>query len=949
VPGSSRPVRVCQGNRLSMKYFFHLINSRLSWRLYLLFFVAAIIPILILAASSYLQVSKELRTQSHAQVREMSEDLSMDISERVHHLSNLFSMLLNSGQFNTQQAYNHYLQSSPSKNLFKITHDKRVETIAGQPSGVSQKFINEASNASVMNEVAIIVDKDADRRIYLLFKAGNETVFGSEVSAAELWNSEYLSTLDEKVCVLFMDATPLYCNYSPDQSWLAQFKEKAILTDTGEFQWQGNEAGLFSAHRTILSAQHLSFPEWKIVVSVLEEEIMKPVFDFQSTFIKVLLLTLALVVLLSSLSINNTLNPLKQLVSATKGIARGDFSQRVELDSEDEFHELGEAFNTMAMRLGSQFTSYSILTDLDNSLQRSNTLEGISQALLESFNQCEKTRLLTIGCINPNDKQLLIWKSLSDPDDRGFSNYDAIALQGSFAAPKKIWRGNMVELHKLLPMLGELETSERQSLLYLPAIRENAVVAFVVVEVNETYYLEADEEIIPLITQIVDLFGIKLEAYFLGQNLHFMAHHDSLTGLPNRGFILNAIEKLINEMDHPHKGGAVILVDLNKFKSINDTQGHAAGDELLIQVARRFKHVMRQNDIISRLSGDEFIAVLTNIPENMQIDIATRGAKRLNKALSDPFKIGEIQHDITASMGIAFYPRDGTTPAAVLQAADAAMYAVKDDPSSGFYGFYSEELHNKLLGQIEIERALIPAIKNESFVLYYQPVFDKSKGRIISAEALVRWEHAEKGIIRPDIFISIAEKSSLIVDLGKWVVRQACEDLANWKKSGFQLKHISVNVSARQLNNDQFPAFIAQTLEEYQLEPDNLVLEVTETAIMDNYETGKNIIDNLRKMGVKISIDDFGTGFASLSYLKLLPADYLKIDRIFVMGLPEDTHDGAVIESLATLGTTFDLTLIAEGVETTEQAEYLYEKGVSYLQGYLFSKPLPPDKFEQLL
>jgi len=332
----------------------------------------------------------------------------------------------------------------------------------------------------------------------------------------------------------------------------------------------------------------------------------------------------------------------------------------------------------------------------------------------------------------------------------------------------------------------------------------------------------------------------------------------------------------------------------------------------------------------------------------MAIDIATSGVERLNKALSDPFKIGEIQHDITASMGIAFYPKDGSTPAEVLQAADAAMYSVKSNPAAGYYGFYSEELHNRLLNQIEIERALIPAIKNGNFVLYYQPVFDKSKGHIISAEALVRWEHAEKGLIRPDVFISIAEKSSLILDLGKWVIRQACEDLVNWKKSGCELHHISVNVSARQLNNDQFPAFIAETLEEYQLLPGNLVLEVTETAIMDNYETGKQVIDRLRKMGIKISIDDFGTGFASLSYLKLLPADYLKIDQIFVKGLPEDIHDGALIESLATLGKTFDLTLIAEGVETAEQADYLVAKGVDYLQGYYYSKPLPPGKFLEL-
>jgi len=932
-----------------MKYLFHLINSKLSWRLFSLFFIAAIIPILILAAASYMQISKELTTQSSAQIRDMTKDLGMDIYEKVRYLSSEFKLLVNSGSFNADRAYDEYLQSSHSTNLFKISPDKNFEFVSGQTIQLTQEFIETAATSTLTDKVNIIADEDDGTRLYMLIKARDETIFGSELSVTDLWNTEYLNTLEKQVCILSPDSTPLYCNKTPDQSWLGELKQRQKLNESGYFEWQGNENLVFSSYWTIFLAPHFSFPKWTVAISVSHDKVMQPVSDFQITFIQVLLVTLGLVILLSTVSISRNLNPLSELVSATQNIAKGDFSQRIDLHSENEFHELGEALNTMAMRLGSQFNSLTILADLDSSFQRSDSLEGITKSLMTSIKKCEKSRLLTIGCINRDEKKLLIWKSQSDPDDRGFSNYDAIPLQGSFNLPHELWKGNALELHKLLPMLGKLKATEGKRLVYFPAVRDNVVVAFVVVEVTETYLSEADEEIIPLLAQIVDLFGIKLEAYFLGQNLHFMAHHDSLTGLPNRGFILDSIERLINEMEHPHKGGAVILIDLNKFKSINDTQGHAAGDELLIQVARRFKNVMRQNDIISRLSGDEFIAVLTNIPDNMAIDIATQGAKRLNKALSDPFKIGEIQHDITASMGIAFYPKDGSTPAEVLQAADAAMYSIKSDPSAGYYGFYSEELHNKLLNQIEIERALIPAIKNETFVLYYQPVFDKDKGQIVSAEALVRWEHAEKGIIRPDIFISIAEKSRLIVDLGKWVVRQACEDLANWKKSGFGLKHISVNVSARQLNNDQFPAFIQQTLEENQLEPGNLVLEVTETAIMDNYETGKKVIDRLRKMGLKISIDDFGTGFASLSYLKLLPADYLKIDRIFIMGLPADTHDGAVIESLASLATTFDLTLIAEGVETTEQADYLHDKGVNYLQGYLYSKPLPPDQFQQLL
>jgi len=563
-----------------MKYLFHLINSRLSWRFFTLFFVAAIVPILILATASYLQISKELTTQSSAQIRDMAKDLGMDIYEKVRYLSSEFKLLVNSGTINANRTYDEYLQSSHSINLFKITRDRRVEIHYGESVSLSEAFIEAAITTSVTDKVNIIADEDAGTHIYMLYKGRDETIFGSELSVAELWNTEYLNTLEEQVCIFSPDSVPLYCNYTPDEAWLAQLKERQKLNESGYFEWQSNDTELFSSYWSIFLAPHFSFPKWTVAVSVLHDEVMKPVSDFQATFIKVLLLTLGLVVLLSSLTISRNLNPLSKLVSATKNIARGDFSQRLELDSEDEFHELGEAFNTMAMRLGSQFNSLSILADLDSSFQRTNTLEGISQALLESFSKCDKSRLLTIGCINPDEHQLMLWNSRSDPDARGFSNYDHIPMEDFFTLPKKLWRGNLMELYKLLPMLGKLKTTGNDVLIYLPAVRDNAVVAFTIVEVNESYAMEAEEETVPLLTQIVDLFGIKLEAYFLSQNLHFLAHHDSLTGLPNRVFVLDAIERLIDEMQHRHMGGAVILIDINKFKSINDTQGHAAGDEL---------------------------------------------------------------------------------------------------------------------------------------------------------------------------------------------------------------------------------------------------------------------------------------------------------------------------------------------------------------------------------
>lgn len=348
--------------------------------------------------------------------------------------------------------------------------------------------------------------------------------------------------------------------------------------------------------------------------------------------------------------------------------------------------------------------------------------------------------------------------------------------------------------------------------------------------------------------------------------------------------------------------------------------------------------------MISRLSGDEFVAVISGIPRQLTKEIAAKTCERLDQVFAQPFVMGARKVDLTASKGLSLFPEDGDTAADLLQRADAAMYQAKVK-GVGLTGYYSSELHQVMLQRLEVERSLLPAVKNGDFMLHYQPVINQYSNTLYSVEALVRWVHPVHGLLPPGVFIEIAEESALIEDLGKWVLQQACKDFKDWLDQGINLTYLSVNISTRQLNNPHFISVVSDILEQEQLDSKRLTLEVTETALIENHETSITILNKLRKMGVKISVDDFGTGYASLGYLKTLPADFLKIDRLFVKDLPGDKRDGAIISALATLAEELGLSLIAEGVETKAQADYFYTQNIHMIQGFYYSKPLSASDF----
>jgi diguanylate cyclase (GGDEF)-like protein/PAS domain S-box-containing protein len=427
--------------------------------------------------------------------------------------------------------------------------------------------------------------------------------------------------------------------------------------------------------------------------------------------------------------------------------------------------------------------------------------------------------------------------------------------------------------------------------------------------------------------------------------LEEMAHHDPLTGLPNRRLLNELLDHSIRQAARDKSRVAVLFVDLDRFKIVNDTLGHQFGDALLVQVAERISGLVRSSDLLARLGGDEFIAVMAALHNE---DGAAAIARKIIHAVSQPFYINNHEVFIGASIGISLYPDDGEEPAELIKTADIAMYQVKNENRNNFR-FYSKDLSASRNEKFVLENELRHAVERGQMELFYQPQFSLKSKRIIGAEALVRWRHPEFGLISPDKFIPLAEETGLILPLGEWILRQAVEQVGKWSSQQHALRSVSVNVSAIQIQRSNFSDTVYGILVETGCDPAMLELEITESTLMHNTVHVATIIERLKSLGVRLAIDDFGTGYSSMSHLKRMPMDKLKIDQSFVRDLPDDLQDAAIARAILALGHSMELAVIAEGVETAEQADFLRKIGCEEAQGYYFGKPMPAAEFDHLL
>lgn len=442
-----------------------------------------------------------------------------------------------------------------------------------------------------------------------------------------------------------------------------------------------------------------------------------------------------------------------------------------------------------------------------------------------------------------------------------------------------------------------------------------------------------------------ELRGLFTQLGNKNAQLQQMAFYDQLTGLPNRSLFIDLVQReMLSAHRHQQQFG-IFFIDLDRFKAVNDSMGHAAGDALLMEVARRLSDVLREVDVVCRQSGDEFLVLVRDIDHWESLG---EMAQRVLRAIEQPVVLANAPVKVSASIGISLYPEDGQDFETLIKHADIAVYQAKT-LGRARYSYFHSELNSRLQANLELERELAYAIGHNQLVLHYQPQVDAQTGQLVAVEALVRWQHPTRGLLYPGQFIGLAEESGRIAEMGVWTLREACRQLADWNARGVQVGNMAVNVSALEFRDHRLLDSLQQALDASGIPPQNLEIEITESVLMAETETSQRIIERLRQIGVGIAIDDFGTGYSSLAYLKRLRPNQLKIDRSFVNDADTDSDSRAIVKGVVGLAEALGLNVVAEGVETAEQWAFLRESGCHTLQGYYIARPLTVEALEQWL
>jgi diguanylate cyclase (GGDEF)-like protein len=429
------------------------------------------------------------------------------------------------------------------------------------------------------------------------------------------------------------------------------------------------------------------------------------------------------------------------------------------------------------------------------------------------------------------------------------------------------------------------------------------------------------------------------------QRLHQLTYLDSLTNLPNRELFYDRVQQAINDAKRRQTLSCVMFVGLDRFNKINDTFGHQTGDQLLIDVAKRISHTLRENDTISRYSGDTFAIALTNMKDARD---AARVASKILEEFSQPFELDGLEVFVTTSIGITVCPTDANTPDKLIKNAESTMYRSKEEGGNK-YQYYEHNINSESIERLKLETRLRRALDRKEFALHYQPKVNLKTGKLSGFEALLRWSPSENEMVSPAKFIPILEDTGLIVPVGEWVLRTACQQVKEWQSFLPEDTKMAVNLSARQFKDENLSKLVADVLDETDLDAEFLELEITESMVMEDTDHTIRILQQLHDMGVHLSIDDFGTGYSSLAYLKRMPIGTLKIDRSFVKDITVDANDATVVQTIIAMAHTLKLRVIAEGSETAEQIEFLREQNCDETQGFFFSRPLPAEKLRTML
>ena len=600
---------------------------------------------------------------------------------------------------------------------------------------------------------------------------------------------------------------------------------------------------------------------------------------------------------------------------------------------------------------------FAALSATNEAIMRAKTREELFQLVCDAAVNGAKFTSTTIGMVEPGNEFFRI-AATAGPDALKLKNVrlavTAARPEGRGLCGTALRTGTpcVINDYEADPRTSPWHTSHRgtNSGAALPLFSNGRAVGALLFLSDErnTFtpeFVELLQRLADNVSFALDNFDRADEKTKADERIEYLASHDSMTNLPNREMFNELLRHAIEAAHRHQRRFAVLFIDLDRFKVINDSLGHDAGDMLLVEIASRLHNALRSSDVVARLGGDEFVVILGETAESDDVE---RIARNLLSVLSQPLQLSGHECHTTASIGIAMYPSDGADVQTLTKNADMAMYLAKEDGKNGFR-FFTKEVKTQSIERLTLEMALRRALERNQFALHYQPKVDMASGQITGVEALLRWTHPDLGVLPPTQFIPLAEETGLIVPIGRWVLKEACAQNMAWQRRGLRPVSMAVNLSPRQFVDEHLLQDIDEALAASGMSPVLLQLEVTESMVMRNVSRAVKVLDAIQSRGIRLAIDDFGTGYSSMSLMKQFPIDTIKIDRSFVRDLPKDSEDQAIAQAIISMGKALGMTVIAEGVETTEQEAFLRNHACDEMQGFLFSEPVPPQQLADLL
>lgn len=922
--------------------------SPIARRLFLFFFLAVTLPVLVLVSITFFQLTDHMAGQHRKELQADAKYIGMTLFERLQRVgSELPGVAARRPDDALRTGQGAASDASPSIRLIRGIRP-------GDPAWLHPGTGDHALYRELRQQ---LTSPSSDQRramrihqfenegtvLFVSLRMAPDEYLAARLQPAFFWDPQQLPH-DKLACVLSGADTVVFCSDAPRPQFVESFAAALHDSSIGAFEWQRGAETMRAVYWEVFLQGIGMNRNWTVVLSQPEQELFAATRNIQITLILVVLAAMLMALMFSIGHLRRVLEPLQILRNATREVSEGTLGKQVEIASGDEFEELAQAFNSMTDRLARQFHQREALMEIDRLILSSRDSRSVVNEVLLRAGRFPECSYLLVAMQEQDGVRLKTpGKGPAAVEDHLVSD-----LEGFRQTMGQLDRGGfgvtVAGVPAWLPAapVGGNDTAWRLFPLYVSA----RLRGFVLLGAQRRAAAHSADS---AWAELVGRLSVALTRARWQADLYHRAHFDELTGLPNRAALKATLTQALERARRHPARVAVLFIDLDRFKLINDSIGHAAGDQYLQVVAERIRGCIRSEDTVARLGGDEFTVVLADLP--VQADLAAEVmtlVTRLLETIPRPVHIGQHELRTTMSIGVALFPDDGQTLDDLMKQADTAMYQAKHNGGNSFR-FYTHEMQAASRQRMELESDMRRALERDQFVLYFQPQVQSGSDRVRSAEVLLRWNHPERGLVPPGVFIPIAEESLLIAEIDAWVLRATCRQIRQWLDQGLEPVRIAINTSAAQFQNPRFVGLVKDTLADFALSADRIELEITEGALINNLEHARQTLVELGDFGVRLAIDDFGTGYCSLAYLKTMPIDKLKIDQSFIRDITRSSRDAAIVEVILQLSRQLGLRCIAEGVETRAEFDWLVEKGCEAFQGYLFHRPMPLAEFTRLI